>query len=101
MYIYLMRSEETGTYKIGKSKNPEKRLKQLQTGSSEKLELILKFNTKYPSLVESAMHNRFSHLKKHGEWFDLSLSEETSFINECKKIEENIRVLKKLGNVFI
>lgn len=101
MYVYLIRSKETNRYKIGKSKNPEKRLKQLQTGSSEQLELIEKFQSKYPFLIESTMHNRYSYVKMIGEWFDLPYLNKSDFINECKKIEENIKFLKENDNVFI
>ena len=38
MKIYLIR--DTDRYKIGFSKEPKKRLKQLQTGSSEVMELV-------------------------------------------------------------
>lgn len=38
-YVYIIQSE-LGLYKIGRSKNPAKRLKQLQTASPIKLFLI-------------------------------------------------------------
>lgn len=43
-YIYLIRNRENLTYKIGVTKNdPEKRVKQLQTGNSDELDLLYTF----------------------------------------------------------
>ena len=44
---------------------------QLQTGNQEKLELINHFESKYATLVETRLHNTYSHLKESGEWFAL------------------------------
>lgn len=100
-HIYLIQNLETSKYKIGISKNPKKRIKQLQTGSGEELKLIHEFKSEVSKKIESALHGRYKHLNTHGEWFDLSLSEEVVFIEECTKIEKNILFLKKEGNHFI
>ena len=100
-YVYLIQSLEDGYYKIGVSKHPKKRVTQLQTGNSSKLKLIESYQTEYAHKIESALQSRYSYLKKEGEWFDMSITHEVSFISECKKIEETFEVLKKSGNVFI
>ncbi len=100
-FIYLIRSEETGMYKVGVSKHPKKRIKQLQTGNSEDLTLIHSFPSDYPHKVETSLHNGYSPNKKRGEWFTLGLEEEFNFINECAKIEQNIKYLIEEGNEFI
>ena len=41
--LYIIQSDVTGMIKIGRSKNPQKRLKQLQTGNPNKLKLIAEF----------------------------------------------------------
>ena len=41
--LYIIQSDKTGMIKIGRSKNPQKRLKQLQTGNPNKLKLIASF----------------------------------------------------------
>ena len=99
--VYLIKSEETGRYKIGVSKNPHKRVKQLQTGSNEKIFLINSFKSNYPEKVEKTLHNQYLYLKTNGEWFDLSLEDELLFIKSCQKIEETITFLVKSGNMFI
>ena len=100
-HIYLIHSLEDGYYKIGVSKHPKKRLTQLQTGNSSELKLIESYQTEYAHKIESVFQTRYFYLKKEGEWFEMSISNEVSFISECKKIEEIFEVLKKSGNVFI
>jgi predicted GIY-YIG superfamily endonuclease len=100
-YIYLIQSLENGYYKIGVSKNPQKRLLQLQTGNSSKLNLVEYYPSEYANKIEKTIHNFLSHQKKEGEWFDISLLEALSFTEKCKQIEENINILKKSNNVFI
>lgn len=100
-YIYLIQSLEEGLYKIGVSKNPQNRILNLQTGNSSKLKLIDIYPSKYAHKIEKALHNQLSHLKKEGEWFNIDISDITSFVDKCKKIEENINILKRNDNVFI
>lgn len=98
--VYLIRGND-GRYKIGIAKNPKKRISQLQTGNSDKLELIESYPSENASKIETALHNQFSHIKLNGEWFDLSITEETLFIKRCKTIDDTITMLRKMGNKFI
>ena len=100
MYVYLMLSEETGLHKIGYSKNPEKRLKQLETGAG-KLTLIEKFKTEYHSKIESTLHRNYSSMKRFGEWFELSMKDVSKFKEKCLLLEDNLKYLEKKGNIFI
>jgi predicted GIY-YIG superfamily endonuclease len=100
-YIYLIQSLENSYYKIGVSKHPNKRIKELQTGNSSELKLIETYQSEFAYLIEKTLQRKYSYLRKEGEWFDMSISNEVSFINECKEIEKNIQFLKENGNVFI
>lgn len=100
-FIYLIQNLETSKYKIGISKNPNKRIKQLQTGSGEELKLIHTFETSNARTIELTLHNIYLLQKTHGEWFNLSIVEEIKFLEECKKIDNNINILKNLDNKFI
>ena len=100
-YVYLIQSLEDSRYKIGVSIHPKKRLKQLQTGNSSELKLIESFQSEFAHKVERALQRRYSYLKKEGEWFDMDISHEVSFLTECKQIEDSINILKENGNVFI
>lgn len=53
--------------KIGRSKNPSKRLKELQTGSASKLEILCVIKNK--GFLEKTLHRCFNDIKLHGEWF--------------------------------
>ncbi|MFW6246585.1 MAG: GIY-YIG nuclease family protein [bacterium] len=100
-YVYLIQSLENSCYKIGISKNPYKRVKQLQTGNSSKLKLIECYPSHHANIIEKTLQRRYNNLRKQGEWFDLSLLNEISFKDECRKLEESYDLLKKNGNVFI
>lgn len=79
--------------KIGISKNPQKRLKQLQTGHSEKLFIHYKLkcsNKQEAKKFEQRIHKNLKHLKTQGEWFQLSPKECSEEINYIL-IENNYR----------
>jgi hypothetical protein len=110
--IYLIYCKNINLYKIGLSVNPEKRLKQLQTGTPYELNIVSLYDSKYPFKTESILHKsliskkvaedfqfNFEYLK--GEWFNLSSDEILNFCDYCKKIETNIDALKIAGNPFV
>lgn len=100
-YVYLIQSLENNTYKIGMSKNPNMRVKQLQTGNSSELKLIESYQSKHASKIEKTLQRKYSSKKRKGEWFEFSIENEVTFANECKQIEDNINFLIENGNVFI
>ena len=100
-YVYLIQSLEDSTYKIGVSKHPKKRIKELQTGNASELKLVETYQSEYANKIEKILQRRYLHLHKEGEWFDMSISNEVRFLEECKNIEKTIIVLKEAGNVFI
>lgn len=65
IYTYLM--FDGLYYKIGKSKNPEKRLKQIQT--SNPLALLLEYSDK---VDEKNLHKLYSNYRIKNEWFNLN-----------------------------
>lgn len=99
--IYLIKSLNEGVYKIGVSKNPSKRLKEVQTGNPSPVEIVQLYETNNAYKIEKALHNRYSHFNTHGEWFELSIKEEVSFLETCASIEKSLQTLKNLGNPFI
>lgn len=67
-HVYLLRG---GDYlKIGFSKKPFKRLRELQTSCPFPLVLVKSFCG--PSLLERALHNKFRKYRLEGEWFSAS-----------------------------
>ncbi len=100
-FVYLIQSLEDSYYKIGVSKNPKQRLRTLQTGNSSELKLVELYQSEFAYQIEKSLQRRYQYLKREGEWFDMSIINEVTFINECKEIENNIIHLKESGNVFI
>lgn len=100
-FVYLIKSLESSTYKIGVSKSPERRLIQIQTGNSEQLQMVAKYPSENYRQIESYFHRKYEYLNTVGEWFNFGLENELSFLNECKQVDENIKFLKSSGNEFI
>jgi hypothetical protein len=94
-YVYLIMSE-TGDCKIGRTgSDPAKRLKQLQTASSEKLTLVCYFKTSNMKMLETMLHTQFGTKRKLGEWFALDEEEVAGFIESCERNEKIILALKE------
>ena len=97
--IYLLRVDDgvDGVlYKIGITKNEvEKRVKQLQTGNGNIIEIVSVYESEYANKIETALHRGYFSNQKKGEWFSLSYFIEFNFINECKMIENNLIFIDK------
>ncbi len=70
-HLYIVQSAVTGAFKVGRSSNPERRLKELQTGSPYKLKIILVLENQ--GHRERRLHNRLMGYRSQGtyqgEWF--------------------------------
>lgn len=98
-YVYLIRNLENDTYKIGVTKNnPQKRVKQLQTGCSSPLDLLHIYETKYPYRLEKMLHTKFMLHKVEGEWYKLPKENVTSFLSICDQLQNTLNIL--LDNPF-
>lgn len=76
-FIYVIAADPAGPVKIGSSKEPERRLRQLQTGHADPLKL---FHTEAISvegvlLMERIIHRENRVHKRKGEWFNLSVTD--------------------------
>lgn len=98
--VYLIRGND-GKYKIGIAKNPKQRIKQLQTGNSDKLTIIETYQSENASTIESALHSHYGHVRNEGEWFDLSIEMEVNFLKKCEQLDNSISALKEMGNPFV
>lgn len=67
-HTYLIKADGIDLVKIGIAKNPESRLKFLQTGQPMDLHLLWSV----PGSFESQLHERFAEYRVRGEWFDLT-----------------------------
>ena len=70
LYVYAIRNTTTGNIKLGISRDPHERVKQLQTGNDCKLELVAYKRAENRFEDEVSIHRHASPYHIHGEWFD-------------------------------
>lgn len=91
--IYFIQQEISKAIKIGTTEQDiTKRLRTIQTGSSEKL--ILRGVTHGGEREEQILHIRYKKYRLHGEWFQLSedvilslLHQETDQVSNTRRVE--------------
>ena len=97
-YIYYVATTDSDVVKIGISKNPWARVKDLQTGSSKKYTVLATMKT--ASRSEFSIHSFFTESRKTGEWFSrsaaLNLLIEKTKDGTLSEIEECIEFLGSL-----
>ena len=76
-YVYLMKSGDH--YKIGKSEDIERRVKEVRTQMPESLVLVHTIKTDDTSGIEQYWHKRFQNQRLNGEWFKLSRADVSAF----------------------
>lgn len=65
-FVYFIQAD-AGAVKIGRAKDPESRLRQLQTGSPDKLQML--HVVPGDAELEASLHRRFGTVRIRGEWF--------------------------------
>lgn len=97
-YVYLIKDNYNNVYKIGVTKNLNKRIKSLQTGNVCELKLIYSFKTDYPYRLETMLHNSLKQYREYNEWFNLPIE----VVNDFEKICNNTHniILALLDNPF-
>lgn len=70
-YVYLIRSEQ-GAYKIGKSKNAERRISAMGVKLPFPIEPIQIIKTDDMNNLEAQLHYKFIEKRIEGEWFNLA-----------------------------
>lgn len=87
-YIYLIHDpKNSGLYKIGFSKDPKRRLKELNGSTKLPVELGFKMihtiETDNVYRAEKILHKKYGAYRKNGEWFELS----RRHVGEIRKIK--------------
>jgi hypothetical protein len=75
MYVYAIREKDTGNIKLGISRDPRRRLIQLQTGNSSELELVVCRKAENRFADERDVHARADAYRLRGEWFNANALE--------------------------
>lgn len=68
-YVYVIGNVDHKVCKIGYSKNPERRIKDLQTGYPYTLSILRKFKSNM--VIEKELHEKYDKYRLNGEWFRL------------------------------
>jgi Rha family phage regulatory protein len=71
MHVYAIKNTVTGAIKLGISRDPQARIRQLQTGNDCRLELIATRPAVNRFADERALHVKHADYRISGEWFDL------------------------------
>lgn len=72
--------------KIGVSKSPDFRVKELQTGNPFKITLLLFLEVDNAFCSEKYFHSKFSNRRGLGEWFEVN-DEITKWVKDMKNYE--------------
>ena len=87
-YTYILHRHNSEEYKIGMSRHPLNRIRQLQTGNGEKLILVGCFHS--DRYLEKRLHRMLGLDRRQGEWFCLDDNKIRFVINYLKDRYEQI-----------
>jgi hypothetical protein len=76
-YVYLLKSGKR--YKLGFTKELERRFAELSHQTAEPIKVVHAFRTDDPSGIEAYWKNRFREKRVHNEWFNLSARDVAAF----------------------
>jgi len=81
MFLYCI-ADNNGSVKFGFSKDPERRVRSLQTGCAEELVLLESISVPEHSVreYERLLHAEFAHLRCRGEWFAIRPEDAVSYL---------------------
>ena len=72
MKVYLLVNEEE-KYKIGfTNRDINKRIKELQVGSSSEMRVVHEYESDYARQIETVLHRLYKSKRISGEWFQLT-----------------------------
>lgn len=94
-YIYIIHAKETTRFKIGRTSNIKRRLKELTYQSPYQLVLYYYYPSFDTVFDEKNLHSLLKSYRKHGEWFDLISTQSQNTLYEF--LFQDQSKLSKLG----
>ena len=81
MYLYCI-ANAAGSVKFGFSKDPDRRVRALQTGSADELVLLETVSVPEGRVreFERQLHAEFAHCRSRGEWFNINPEDAVSYL---------------------
>ncbi len=75
-YVYVIEDKDRpGMYKIGRTKNPKRRLQQITSNTGSELDYLRLIRANDAKREEKRLHQQYGYSRRAGEWFKLSDSE--------------------------
>ena len=101
IYIILEENNTEKRYKIGITKRRSSdRLKEIQTGNSNYLEVIFTYETKWSSKIERIIHSNYKNNRINGEWFSLTEDDLINIKRLMIKLDSDLTLLES-NNTYI
>jgi len=104
VYLLLMIDDNGNEFhKIGVTKRDiNKRIAELQTGNSNKINLLRLYESKNYLKIEKWLHRKYSTSKTEAknEWRNLTDEQVFSFISDCKEIDGTINFLLENNTIY-
>ena len=98
-YVYLIGTPIYGWYKIGKSKTPEVRIRDLGILLPFKISVFRVWKAENHSLMESSLHEMYQGNRINGEWFQFTKKQVLEMINRIPAEVIQEESLDKFSNV--
>lgn len=99
MFVYILNAQGTNLFKIGiTTRTTAKRIKNLQTGNSNKIVEVYKHESDYANIIERCLHRHYAHLRQTGEWFnfdDISIEEVKTKLHTFEEVVKSIKNVKE------
>lgn len=75
-YVYVIKDVSvTGYHKIGRTNNPERRLREFTVKLPFETHLVMLIESENAAALEKSLHSLLNYTRIRGEWFDLGHDE--------------------------